>query len=137
MPNMTDQARVAAIVNAILAGAASPAWPTGLRLRLMTAQGSNTTNGTEATAANCPGYTPGGVAITFGSNSAGTSTSTNTQTWTATAAWATIAAGEVWDIAATALRWLQGALSANISGVSTGDTIQFPPGAVTANAAAW
>jgi hypothetical protein len=138
MTNMTDQGRVNSILNNILNGGSFSAWPTALRLRLMTAVGSNTSNGTEATAGNCPGYTaPSTVAITFGAASAGVSTSTDSPSWTATGSWATITACEIWDIAGTPLRWLQGLLTASITGVSNGDTVQFATGAVTASGAAW
>lgn len=134
---MTDRTRVASIMDAILHGAAAPTFPTALHLRLMTVVGSNTTNGTEATASNCPGYTAGGVVVTFGANATGVSSSSDTPSWTATGAWATIPGLEVWDIATTALRWLQGALTANVTGVSTGDTVQFAAAAVTADGSGW
>ena len=139
MASMTDRNRVAKILNAILNGgsASLDAWPTALHLRLMTAQGSNTANGTEATSGNCPGYTAGGVAITFGANASGVSTSSSTPSWTASGSWSTIPACEIWDTAGSALRWFQGALSASISGVSNGDTVQFASGAVTADGSAW
>src|SRR5580698_5812349 len=121
MANMTDQARVASIMNAILHGGSAPTYPTALTLRLMTAQGSNVSNGTEATSGNCPGYTAGGVTVTFGAQSSGISSSSDTPTWTATGSWTTITACEIWDTAGTPLRWLQGALTASITGVSNGD----------------
>lgn len=139
MSNMSDRNRVAKIMNAILNGgsASLDAWPTGLKIRLMTAQGSNTGNGTEATSGNCPGYTAGGVTITFGAQSAGVSTSSDAPSWTASGSWTTITSCEIWDIAGTPLRWLQGVLSASITGVSNGDTVQFATSAVTADASAW
>lgn len=137
MANMTDRTRAASIMDAILHGGSAPVYPTGLRLRLMTANGSNTANGTEATAGNCPGYTAGGVAITFGASASGVSTSSNSPSWTASGSWVTITGCEIWDIAGTPLRWFQGALSANITGVGNGDTVQFATGAVTADASAW
>jgi hypothetical protein len=139
MGSMTDRNRVAKIVNAILNGGSGSldAWPTGLKIRLLTANGSNTSNGTEATAGNCPGYTAGGVTITFGASSAGVSSSSDVPSWTASGSWTTVTGCEVWDIAGTPLRWLQGALSASITGVANGDTVQFGSGAVTADASAW
>jgi hypothetical protein len=134
---MTDQNRVASIMNAILEGGTAPVYPTALHLRLMTAIGSNTSNGTEATSGNCPGYTAGGTAITFGANSSGSSASSSAPSWTATGSWSTITSIEIWDTAGTALRWFEGVLSASITGVSTGDTVQFAAGAVTLSAATW
>jgi hypothetical protein len=89
MANMTDQGRVASVMNAILEGGSAPTYPTALHLRLMTAQGSNASggNGTEATSGNCPGYTAGGVVITFGAQSSGISSSSDTPSWTASGSW--------------------------------------------------
>lgn len=137
MASMTDRTRVASIMNAILNGGTAPTYPTALHLRLMTAQGSNTSNGTEATSGNCPGYTAGGVVITFANSSAGVSASNNTPSWTATGSWSTITSVEIWDTAGTPLRWFQGALTANITGVANGDTVQFASGAVTCDASVW
>ena len=137
MTGMTDRARVASIMDAILHGSSAPTFPTGLKLRLLTANGSNTGNGTEATSGNCPGYTATGVTITFGASASGVSASSDTPSWTASGSWTTVTGCEVWDIAGTPLRWLQGALSASITGVGSGDTVQFATGAVTADASAW
>jgi hypothetical protein len=110
-------------------------------LRLMTTQGSNTTNGTEATAGNCPGYTALGSTLgaTFcAAPAAGTQSNSNVVTWTATGSWSTIPSIEIWDTASgTPLRWLQGALTASVTGVTTSDGVQFSAGAVTLNASAW
>lgn len=137
MANMTDRTRAAAIMDAILHGSASPTFPTALHLRLMTAQGSNTANGTESTSGNCPGYTAGGVVITFGANASGVSSSSNVPSWTSTGTWSTVTSVEIWDTAGTPLRWFQGALTASITGVANGDTVQFASGAVTCDASAW
>src|SRR6516225_4823151 len=78
------------------------------KLRLMTAQGSNTANGTELSAT---GYTAGGNSMgtsAFGTPSGGVSTSNNSVSWTAGAAWSAVVAIEIWDTAATPLRYLQG-----------------------------
>jgi hypothetical protein len=132
MASMTDRNRVGKIMNAILnsGSAALDAWPSALHIRLLTANGSNTSNGTEATGVNCPGYTAGGTTITFGSNASGVSTSTSAPSWTSSGTGSTVTAG-------TPLRWFQGALSASITGVGNGDTVQFATGAVTADASAW
>lgn len=110
-------------------------------LALMTAQGSDTANGTEATTGNCPGYTTlaGGSAksVTWGTPSGGVITTSNSQSYTATGSWSTITSIEIWDSAATKLRYLQGALTSNITGVSNGDTVQFSTGAITADASQW
>ena len=109
-------------------------------LRLMTTVGSNTSNGTEATSVNCPGYTAGGS--TLGTQfcaapSAGTQSNSNTVTWNATGTWTTVNGLEAWDTAATPLRWVQGALTSPISGVTNGDSVIAPAGSLTLNAASW
>lgn len=135
--SMTDRNRVASIMNAILNGGSAPTYPTALHIRLLTAVGSNTSTGTEATSGNCPGYTAGGVVQTFGAQSTGVSTSTGTPSWTATGTWTTITSNEIWDTAGTPLRWFQGTLTANLTGVVNGDTVQYASAAVTADASTW
>jgi len=150
--NMTDQTRANAIIQAIFTSSTTFTITPGTsggsaftitpphKLRLMTAQGTNTSNGTEATSGNCPGYTAGGVSLgssAFGTPSAGQQTNNNAANWTATGSWTTITSIEIWDSAGTPLRWLQGALTSNITGVANGDTVQFAVGSVTINASAW
>lgn len=137
MANMTDQTRVASIMNAILAGGAAPTFPTAIKSRLMTTVGSNTANGTEATSGTCPGYTAGGATMAFGSNSSGSSSNTGTTSWTATGTWTTVTGIELWDTAGTPLRWFQGALTTNITGVVSGDTVSFAASSVVLSAASW
>lgn len=152
MANMTDQARVNAIIQALFSSTTTFTITPGTsggsaftitppyHLRLMTAQGSNTSNGTENTSGNSPGYTAGGNSLGSqfcGTPSGGQQTNTNAVSWNATGSWATTVAIEIWDTAATALRWLQGALTSSITGVANGDTVQFAVGSITVNASAW
>lgn len=152
MANMTDQNRVNAIIQALFtssttftitpgtSGGSAFSMTPPLSLRLMTAQGSNTANGTEATAGNCPGYVAGGSSLgssAFAAPSAGQQSNNNAVSWSATGSWTTITSIEIWDNAGTKLRWLQGALTSNITGVANGDTVQFAVGSVTINASAW
>ncbi len=105
-------------------------------LRLMATTGSNTANGTELSAAT--GYTALGStmgATAFGAPSAGVSASSNAVSWTAGAAWPTVNGAEVWDSAATKLRYLQGAITAFT--LANGNTVNFAVGAVTADASQW
>ena len=149
---MTDQTRVNAIIQALFtssttftitpgtSGGSAFTMTPPLKLRLMTAQGTNTSNGTEATAVNCPGYTAGGSSLGssgFAAPSAGQQTNNNSVSWSATGTWSTVTAIEIWDSAATPLRWLQGALTSSITGVANGDTVQFAAGSITVNASAW
>jgi hypothetical protein len=150
MASMTDENRVNAILQALFTSSVSFTITPGtgggsafavtppFHLRLMTAQGSNTSNGTEYTTVN--GYTAGGSSLgtTFcAAPSAATQSNSNAVTWTATGTWSTITAIEVWDTAGTPLRWLQGALTSSITGVVNGDTVQFAAGAITISAALW
>jgi hypothetical protein len=152
MASMTDQNRVNALLQAYFTSTTAFTITPGTgggsaftitppyHLRLLTAQGSNTANGTEATGVNCPGYTALGSTLGSqfcGAPSAGQSSNTNSVSWSATGAWATITSIEIWDTAATPLRYLQGALSANITGVANGDTVQFAAASITANASTW
>lgn len=140
MANMTDQNRVNALLNWMFNGGGAPTITSPYHQRLLTANGSNTSNGTESTSGNCPGYTAGGVTMgspSFGAASAGVVANSNIQSWAATGSWSTITGTEIWDTAGTPLRWLQGALTSNITGVSNGDTVQFAAASISANASQW
>jgi hypothetical protein len=152
MANMTDQNLVNALLQAMFSstttftvtpgtsGGSAFAFTPPYHLRLMTSQGSNTSNGTEATSGNCPGYTAGGSSLGSqfcGAPSGGQQTNTNAVSWSATGNWATITAIEIWDTAGTPLRRLQGALTSSITGVANGDTVQFATGSVGVNASSW
>lgn len=151
MASMTDRNRVTALMTAIYVstttftitpgtggGSAFTITPPFL-LALLTTNGSNTSNGTEALTSSSPGYvqlSAGGKSVTW-SYSAGVITTTNSQSYSATGTWQTITGAEIWDSAGTKLRYLQGALSANVTGVVSGDTVQAATGAITADASAW
>lgn len=152
MANMTDQTFVDKLLQAIFTSTTSftitPGTSGGsaftitppFHLRLDTTQGSNTSAATEATSGSEPGYTAGGSSLgssAFGAPSAGSATNNNSVSWNATGSWGTIVSCEIWDTASTAIRYLQGALSSNITGVANGDTVQFAAGSITINASAW
>ena len=155
MASMTDQNRVNWFLQAVFTASATATFTPGsgggsalvitppYHLRLMTAVGTNTSNGTEATSALCPGYIPlsvpsNSLGTTFcAAPSAGTQSNSNAVTWTATGTWSTITAIEIWDAAGTPLRWLQGTLTSSITGVVNGDTVQFAAAAITINASTW
>lgn len=148
---MTDQNRVNSIIQALFTSSAAFTVTPGtgggsaftvtppFHLRLLTAQGSNTSNGTELSAA--AGYTAGGATLgtTFcAAPSAGSMSNSNAVNWSATGTWATaVTSIEVWDTAGTPLRWLQGPLTSNITGVVNGDTVQFAAAAIVVNAGSW
>jgi hypothetical protein len=141
MANMSDRTNVASkTMDYFLHGSSAPTAPTQpLHLRLMTTQGSNTSNGTEATTA--AGYTAGGVTMgnpSFGANASGISSSANSESWTATATFP--AAGpalaiEIWDTTGTPIRLLQGAITS--VALANGNTLTFAAASITADASAW
>lgn len=149
MANMTDQARVNWFLQAVLTASVTATFTPGtgggsaiiitppFKLRLMSAVGSNTSNGTELTTTG--GYTALGSSLgssAFGAPSAGVSTNSNLVSWTATGTWATVTGIEIWDSAGTPLRWLQGSIT-SITGVVNGDTVQFAVASISANASQW
>lgn len=148
MTYMTDTGRTAQVFNYWFAnsGVAPAAATTPFHLRLMTAMGSGNgnTNGANGTELSASGYTALGNSMganpTFGTFSAGTPaavSNNNTVSWSATGTWTTVVGIEVWDTAATPLRYLQGTTTSNITGVVNGDTVQFAAGSITANPAGW
>src|SRR5271156_2101757 len=148
MPNMTDQNvsgnnLVNWLLQALFCLTATTTYTPGtgggsaktvtppFRLYLMTAQGSNTANGTQATSGTCPGYTAAGVTMgspAFASPSAGVIASSNAESWTATGAWAAILAVEIWDSSGTPLRYLQGAITSVT--LANGNTLNFAAAAI-------
>lgn len=142
MTAMTDRTLVASIADFLLHNGSAVTQPTSpLHLRYLTANGSSTANGTEATGTNNPGYTSSGFTMgtpSFGSNAAGVSASANAVSYTASGTQtANLTGAEVWDTAVTPVRILQGALSANVSGVVNGDTVQAAAGAISADMSNW
>lgn len=150
MANMTDQNRVNSLMQALFTstttftitpgtggGSAIVVTPPYF-LRLMTTQGSNTSNGTEMPTEF--GYTLLGATLgtTYcAAPTGGQQTNSNAVTWNATGTWPTINAIEVWDSNSTKLRWHQGAVTSPITGVVNGDTVQFAGGSITLNASGW
>ena len=108
------------------------------KLRLMTATGSNTANGTEASG---NGYSAGGNtmgATALGTPSGGVSTNSNAVTFTASGGnlgGAAIVGIEIWDTAATPLRYLQGSITSVT--VATGNTLSFAAASISADASSW
>jgi hypothetical protein len=107
-------------------------------LRLYSVIGSETSSGTELTTSN--GYTAGGSSlgtVFAGTVSGGQFSNANAVSWSATGSWTTAVAVEIWDTSGTPVRHLWGALTANISGVANGDTVQFAAASITVNASTW
>lgn len=111
-------------------------------LRLFSTAGSNTATGTEQLQSTSAGYTTGGSTlgtVFAGTVAAGAFSNANAVSWTATGTWApaTQTAIEIWDSTATKVRFLEGLLTASITGVANGDTVTFAIGSITVSAAAW
>jgi hypothetical protein len=141
---MLDRNRGTAMLNSIMRGTAWPTVPAAWTLRLMTANGSGTTNGTELSGAT--GYTPGDQASN--AMAAWTAISGTTAlivgpaaavSWTNSggSAWTAIAGIEIWDRAATPLRWIWGALTGGVVTVNAGNTLQFAASSISVDATAW
>lgn len=116
-----------ALLNLLLRGTALTV-TTPMKARLMTANGSDSANGTELGTSG--GYTAGGATITFGSAAAsGTIANTVAVTWTNMPA-TTVVGLEIWDSTGTPVRIWWGALASSKT-VASGDTFEFAIGAVT------
>jgi len=146
MAYMTDTGRTANILNYILDAGSIQAITQPYMLRLMTAMGSGNgnVNGTNGTELSGTGYTAGGSTLgasaPFGSfsSTAPTASNANAVSWSAGSSWSTVVGVEIWDsTTGTKLRWFQGVLSANITGVSSGDTVQFAVASISLNATQW
>jgi hypothetical protein len=146
---MTDRNRVQALMQALYTSSTTFTITPGTgggsaftitppyKLRLMTTQGSNTSNGTELTGT---GYSAGGSTLgssAFGAPSAGVQTNSNSVSWSVGSSWTTVTSIEIWDSAGTPLRWLQGALTSSITGAANGDTVTFSAGSISLDASAW
>ena len=124
-----------------MAGSTWPAVPTGWWLRLMTANGSGTANGTELTTAT--GYTAGGASMTAWTTISGTTAlitgPATAVSWTNSggSAWTAVTGVEVWDNAATKLRWFFAALTGGAVTVNAGNTLQFAVGSISFDSTGW
>lgn len=124
-----DAARARAALDALHALGAMANAATPVRVRLMTANGSATANGTELGSGGS--YVAGtGQSVTFGAaTSPATSSNSGAVTQTNMPA-ATIVGIEVWDSTGTPVRQELGALSANKT-TALGDTLSFAIAAIT------
>lgn len=100
--------------------------PTGpLKVRLMTANGTGATAGTEVVGGS---YTA--QSVTFGSSTAGSTVSNSADvTFTGMPA-CTVTGVEVWDSAGTPFRWLYGPLGVSVA-CNSGDTFTVSAGSLT------
>jgi hypothetical protein len=107
------------LVLAALNGGTALSITSPIKLKLMSANGSDTASGTELSTAS--GYTAGGKTVTFASASAGSQASNADVTWTNMPA-VTVVGVEQWDTAGTPKRTFWGALTANKT-TNAGDTL--------------
>jgi hypothetical protein len=100
--------------------------PTGpLKTRLMTANGSGSSAGTEVV-----GGSYAAQSVTFGSSSAGSTVSNSADLTYPNMPACTVVGVEVWDSAGTPFRWLFRALASPVA-VSAGNTFTIPAGSLT------
>lgn len=138
---MTDRNRVTSLLNSIMSGSTWPAVPTSWKLRLMTTNGSGTANGTELTAAT--GYTALGAVMAAWTTISGTTALISgpsvAVSWTNSggSAWTAVTGVEVWDTAATALRWFFGTLTGGAVTINAGNTLQFAINSIGFDGTGW
>lgn len=113
-----------AVLDALVGTASFTAVTTPMKVRLMTANGSDSSNGTEVTGGT---YTP--QTVTFGSASGGTCSNSGALNFTLMPA-CTVVAVEIWDSTGTPRRMWYGTLTASKT-VGAGDTFQIPAGQLT------
>ena len=126
--NLTDTAENLAL-NWLFVVAQTPTRPTGpLKVRLMTANGSDAAAGTEL--ATSGGYTAGGSSVVFTTAASGATDNTGSAvSWTNMPA-TTIVGVEIWDSAGTPVRLAYGALGSSKT-TNSGDTFTIASGALT------
>jgi hypothetical protein len=128
-----DQTRANEVLTWMHTGAAPTALTAGSRLRIYTAVGNATTEGTQV--ATGGSYTGGstatsGIAITWAAASAGSQATNAIASVTSYPRVETVTAVEVWDSGGTPKRVEWGALAASKT-MAVGDTLSFASGAIT------
>lgn len=122
MPNNLVDAAENIVLNAIN-GVSGALFTAPLKLRLMTANGTDSANGTEVT-----GGSYASVTIAFTTSTAGTASNTAQLSYASMPA-CTVVGFEVWDSNATPRRiWWIPATSSRV--VNAGDTFNVAPGAI-------
>lgn len=125
------QAEANKLLDASLAGTAYTTHPTPINLRLMTANGSSTSAGTEVT--NAGGSTYAAQATSWAAASAGSKATNGAITFTNMpgTGGVTVNGIELWDSTGTPLRVWWGALTTPKT-TGLGDTLTFPSGSIVA-----
>lgn len=123
--NLTDTAE-SLVLNWLNPALGAPTRPTSpLKLRLMTANGSDSAAGTEVT-----GGSYAAQSVTIGSSSSGSSVTNSADVVYASMPACTVVGVEVWDSAGSPVRLWYGPLSANKT-VSAGDTFTITAGSLS------
>jgi hypothetical protein len=112
------------LLDSSMAGTAYTAPTTPIKCRLMTANGTGTSAGTEVSGGSYTSQT-----ATFSAASAGSKTTSANLTYTSMPA-TTVVGVELWDSAGTPIRRWWGALSANKT-TNSGDTFSIVSGSLT------
>lgn len=120
--NLTNVAETEALKWIVGQAATAPVLP--LRCRLMSANGTDATAGTEIT-----GDTYVAKDVTVSAVSGGATSNDTLLSWTSldSATQKTVVGVEIWDSAVTPVRWWQGALAADKI-VNAGDPFEIPAG---------
>lgn len=126
MASGLDQTRCNEILTLLNTGSGGPSISAPIKLRLMTANGSDTAAGTEL--ATSGGYTAGGSTVTFAAAASGAQASNAAVTWTSMPA-TTINGVEQWDSTGTPKRTFWGALT-NAKTTNSGDTLTVASGSL-------
>jgi hypothetical protein len=130
-----DQTQANKLLDASLGTTALTAFVAPAFVRLVTTASTSTTNGTELTGGS--GYVTGGTTLSgngFASSSAGATTGpiTSALSWTngSGGAWS-IVGMEIWDSAATKLRWWFGLFTGQPISVAIGNTFQLATNSIS------
>ena len=129
-----DQTRANEMLTFMHGGASPTALTAPMRVRILTAIGSATANGTEV--ATGGGYTAGAGAptVTYAVATAGSQATNAAVTMTNYPRAESVAAIEIWDSTGTPKRVEYGAIAGGAKVMSAGDTLSFASGAITSAA---
>lgn len=126
MATAMDQAEASRLLRASLAITAYTAPTSPMMLRLMSTNGSASSNGTQVTGGS---YAPQNLTTALGTEANGTVTNTGVLTYTAMPATTTVGV-EVWDSNGTPRRAWWGALASSKT-TASGDSLSFAASSVT------
>jgi hypothetical protein len=133
---MTDTTRVNSVLGAMLGINTFPTFTTAAHVRLGSTAPASTTNMTELPGGS--GYTTGGSTAVFSMAASGKAQGPGTAlSWTNTGATWSIVGIEIWDAAATPLRWFWGTWTGQPISVANGNTFSVATNAITLDSTQW